>query len=34
MRLRFGGVNRKIIEENYNYYKEMGKMEKIYKELI
>jgi len=30
----FGMRNRKIIEESYNYYKEMEKMENIYIELI
>ena len=30
----FGMRNRKIIEESYNYYKEMEKMENIYRELI
>ncbi len=29
----FGKVNRKVIEEKNDYYKEMGKMEKIYLEL-
>jgi glycosyltransferase involved in cell wall biosynthesis len=27
-------VNRKVIEERNNYYKEMGKMEEIYKKLV
>jgi glycosyltransferase involved in cell wall biosynthesis len=30
---KFGERNRKIIEERNDYYKEMGKMEKIYQEL-
>ena len=34
IRKKFGGINRKIIEERNNYHKEMGKMEEIYKELI
>ncbi|MGQ9460599.1 MAG: glycosyltransferase family 4 protein [Candidatus Bathyarchaeaceae archaeon] len=34
IRTKFGKVNRKIIEERNNYYKEMEKMERIYKELI
>ena len=33
-RMKFGKINRKIIEEKNNYYKEMAKMENIYKELI
>ncbi len=33
-RFRFGENGRKIIEERNNYYKEMKKMEEIYKELI
>jgi len=33
MRLKFGKINRKIIEEKYDYYKQMAKMENIYKEL-
>jgi glycosyltransferase involved in cell wall biosynthesis len=33
MRKKFGKVNRKIIEERNNYYKEMEKMEAIYEEL-
>jgi len=33
-RFKFGEMNRKIIEEKNNYYKEMDKMEEIYKELI
>ena len=33
IRKKFGKVNRKIIEERNNYYKEMEKMEDIYKEL-
>jgi glycosyltransferase involved in cell wall biosynthesis len=34
IRKKFGKSNRKIIEERNNYYKEMEKMEDIYKELI
>lgn len=34
LRKKFGKINRKIIEERNNYYKEMGKMEDIYKELV
>jgi glycosyltransferase involved in cell wall biosynthesis len=34
IRKKFGEVNRKIIEGRNNYYKEMEKMEDIYKELI
>jgi len=33
VRKRFGHINRKIIEERNNYYKEMEKMETIYEEL-
>lgn len=33
-RMKFGKVNRKVIEERNNYYKEMAKMENIYKKLI
>jgi len=33
-RMKFGGRNRKIVEERSNYYTEMKKMEKIYEELI
>jgi len=33
IRRKFGKINRKIIEEKNNYYKEMEKMEDIYKEL-
>lgn len=33
IRKKFGKTNRKIIEERNNYYKEMKKMEDIYKEL-
>ncbi len=33
-RIKFGKENRKIIEKRNNYYKEMAKMENIYKELI
>lgn len=32
--IKSGKINRKIIEEKSNYYKEMGKMEQIYKTLI
>ena len=34
VRKKFGKISRKIIEERNNYHKEMGKMEKIYKELV
>jgi glycosyltransferase involved in cell wall biosynthesis len=34
VRKKFGKISRKIIEERNNYYKEMEKMEKIYKELV
>jgi glycosyltransferase involved in cell wall biosynthesis len=34
IRKKFGKINRKIIEEKNNYYKEMKKMEDTYKELI
>ena len=34
IRKKFGKTNRKIIEERNNYYKEMEKIEDIYKELI
>jgi glycosyltransferase involved in cell wall biosynthesis len=34
VRKRFGKINREIIEERNNYYKEMEKMEDVYKELI
>jgi glycosyltransferase involved in cell wall biosynthesis len=34
IRKRFGKINRELIEEKANYYKEMGKMEKLYKEII
>jgi glycosyltransferase involved in cell wall biosynthesis len=34
IRRRFGNINRKIIEERNNYYKEMQKMEIIYKKLV
>lgn len=33
-RMKFGKVNRKIIEERNNYYREMDKMENIYKNLV
>jgi len=33
-RIKFGEINRKVIEERNNYYKEMAKMENIYKELM
>lgn len=34
IRRKFGKINRKIIEERNNYYKEMEKMEDIYEELV
>lgn len=34
IRKKFGKINRKIIEERNDYYKEMEKMEDIYKELV
>jgi len=34
VRKQFGKINRQIIEERNNYYREMEKMEDIYKELI
>ena len=34
VRKKFGKINRKIIEEKNDYYKEMEKMEDIYEELI
>jgi len=34
IRAEFGEISRKIIEERNNYYKEMNKMENIYRELI
>jgi glycosyltransferase involved in cell wall biosynthesis len=34
IRKQFGNANRKIIEENNDYYKEMAKMEDIYQELV
>jgi len=34
LRKSFGEYNRKIIEEKNNYYKEMEKMEGVYKKLI
>jgi len=34
IRRRFGNINRKIIEERNNYYKEMAKMEDVYKKLV
>jgi glycosyltransferase involved in cell wall biosynthesis len=34
VRRRFGKISRKIIEEKNNYYKEMEKMEDIYKKLV
>lgn len=34
VRKKFGKISRKIIEERNNYHKEMGKMGKIYKELV
>jgi len=33
MRLKFGKINREIIKEKYDYYKQIAKMENIYKEL-
>ena len=33
-RIKFGKSNRKVIEERNNYYKEMAKMAKLYKQLI
>jgi glycosyltransferase involved in cell wall biosynthesis len=33
VRMKFGKISRKIIEERNDYYKEMGKMESIYEEL-
>jgi len=34
LRKKFGEINRRIIEEKADYYKEMEKMDNIYKELI
>ena len=34
LRMKFGMRNRKIIEDRNNYYKEMGKMENVYMELV
>jgi glycosyltransferase involved in cell wall biosynthesis len=34
VRSRFGQINRKIIEERNNYYREMEKMERIYEQLV
>jgi glycosyltransferase involved in cell wall biosynthesis len=34
IRKKFGKINRKIIEERNDYYKEMEKMEDVYKELV
>ncbi|MEM3641615.1 MAG: glycosyltransferase [Candidatus Bathyarchaeia archaeon] len=34
IRKRFGTANRKVIEERNNYYKEMEKMEEIYRKLL
>ena len=34
MMKKYGSLNRKIIEEKQDYYKEMGKMEKLYESLI
>ena len=34
VRRKFGQINREIIEERYNWKKEMGKMEKLYREVI
>jgi glycosyltransferase involved in cell wall biosynthesis len=33
-RRRFGVINRKYVEKEGNYEKEMTKMEKLYKELV
>ena len=33
-RKKFGKINRQIIEEKNNWEKEMGKMEKLYQEVI
>jgi len=32
VRARFGKINRKMVEEKYNYHKEMKKMESVYEE--
>jgi len=34
LRMCFGDINRKVIEKRNNYYIEMGKMDKIYKEIL
>lgn len=34
LRARMGAQNRKIIEERYNWEKEMGKMESLYRQLV
>ena len=34
IRRRFGNINRKVIEERNDYYKEMAKIEDIYKKLV
>jgi glycosyltransferase involved in cell wall biosynthesis len=34
VRLKYGSINRRIIEERNNYYIEMEKMQRIYRELI
>jgi hypothetical protein len=34
VRRKFGSVNTRYVEEEGNYEKEMGKMEKYYKELV
>jgi glycosyltransferase involved in cell wall biosynthesis len=34
IRKQFGKINRKIIEDRNDYYKEMGKMEDIYEQLV
>ena len=33
-RTKFGKINRKIIKERNNYYKEMAKMENVYEKLV
>ena len=34
MRSKFGEINRGKIEENYNYFKEMNKVKKLYEEIV
>jgi glycosyltransferase involved in cell wall biosynthesis len=34
VRIKFGNINRKIVEEKQNYVKEMEKMEKLYKDIV